>query len=116
MSKLVTVVVPKEFTDDEEIIDYLMDRGDELYPALDLDVGQAEDNRIIVDEVSIDRIYLTRDSVSIQYTVNWSAYFGCDDANGAGEEELEISGRRVGNTFTFDEFVYPEPRSTFDEY
>lgn len=116
MSKHVTVVVPAEYIDDDEISDYLMGREEELYPAFDLDVGQTNDNRLQIDDVIITRVELSKDSVLIEFTVEYSAYYGCSDANFGDMEERALEGKRAGNIFTFEAFEYPEPRDTVDEY
>lgn len=113
--KLVTIDVPEDFVENDEISEYLMACVDELMPAFDLDHGRPDDSRIQLDDVSIDDIELSS-TIRIIFTAQWSANYGCTDANFETEEQRHVSGERQGNRFTFHEFVYPEPRSTWEEY
>ncbi|MEB1262535.1 MULTISPECIES: hypothetical protein [Xanthomonas] len=100
---------------DEGIRSHFLGNIDEYHNALDLDVGQTSDNRVQIDEIDIDKVDLTSDSISIDFTVHYSAYYGCDDANFADEDQRNLYGSRTGNTFTFDRFEMPEQRYPDDE-
>ena len=101
--------------DDYEIKNYFIDNIDEYHDALDLDVGQTSDNRVQIDGIEIDKVELTNDSISIDFTIQYSAYYGCDDANFADEDQRNLYGSRSKNTFTFDRFEMPEQRYPDEE-
>lgn len=115
MRKQFKIELPHHF-DDDEVKEYLRANVSDLHLAMDLEVGQANDSRLRVDEIEVEEIELSADSIHIDYTVEFSAYYGCDDANFSDIDHRALGGTRVGNTFIFDEHVYPEPRSTVDEF
>ncbi|MDY4297023.1 MULTISPECIES: hypothetical protein [unclassified Xanthomonas] len=110
----IVIKLPDDLSD-EEIRDYFLGNIDEYHDALDLDVGQTSDNRVQIDDIDIDKVDLTSYSISIDFTVQYSAYYGCDDANFADEDQRNLHGSRTGNTFTFDRFEMPEQRYPDDE-
>lgn len=84
-----------------------------LAPAMDLSVG---DERGELGEVRISGIGFSGVSVHISYKYSWTAYWGCEDRNVYAEEDGVVSGIRIGDTWVFQPFVPPEPRSTRDEF
>ena len=115
MPKKVKIELPVDF-DDDDVKAYFCANVEDLHPAMDLDVGQSEDSRLEVDDIDIEEIELDATSIHIEYTVEFSAYYGCDDANFSDIDHRVVEGVRVGNSFIFDEHVYPEPRNTVDEF
>lgn len=101
--------------DDGDIHQHFLENVDDLHPAMDLDVGQDADNRIQIDEIAIEAIECEKNSIFIKYIVEYSAYYGCDDANFSDYDQRAITGKRVGNTFVFEEHVYPERLTLADE-
>lgn len=114
MTKLLKFDLPSEFND-EDIEDYFRENVDDLRPAMDLDVGQGADHRIQIDDVEIENVELESDSIFIEFIVEFSAYYGCDDANFSDDDQRAVTGKRIGNTFIFEEHVYPERPSPSDE-
>lgn len=102
----------------EEIEAHLLSDYSEYENALDMDVGQGSDSRLTIDEISIDAIHVDEAGITINYTLQYSAYYGCDDANFADEDQRSISGTRIGNRFLFVGQGYPEERDpdAYDAY
>ena len=84
-----------------------------LIAALDLDL---DDDRATVDEVEIEEVACFEDEVVIQYTVNFSAYYGCSDQDYADEDCRTVTGQRYEDCWVFQIHISPEPRSTRDEF
>ena len=112
MTKILKIEIPRELCE-EEFEDFFRDNLDDLRLALDLEL---EDDRALVDEIEIAEFELTENSVHIEYVVQFSAYYGCRDANYADEDQRAITGRRQGHRFEFDIFVPPPQRDTVDEF
>lgn len=112
--KTIVIEFPAD-ADGEEIKEILFERIDELRPAMDFSDAMRVD-RAEVDSVELDEIDFDGDGVSIEYSYEYSAYYGCDDANVIDGDSGVIIGRRVGNTLVFDEFIYPPVRTTLDEF
>ncbi|AKH38233.1 hypothetical protein BCL69_10555 [Nitrosomonas communis] len=112
ITKQLKIDIPHEL-DEDEIEGYFHDNVEDLYSALDLELP---DDRAQVDDVQITEFELTDDSVHIEYNVEFSAYYGCDDANYADSDQRSVSGRRDGSTLIFDIFVPPPRRDTVDEF
>lgn len=104
-----------EWVEEDEFESYFRNNIDDFSEALDHSAYE-HDNRSQVDDISVSSIDLSPDSVTISYDVEISAYHGCRDANYADTDERDITGRREGRVFFFDKFVYPERRSTYDEF
>lgn len=115
MPKQLKIELPSYYNDDE-VKEYFRSNVEDLYSAMDLEIGQDEDSRLQIDEIEIEDIELSADCIFINYSIEFSAYYGCDDANFADSDHRTFGGTRVGSTFTFDEHVYPERRSTIDEF
>ncbi len=114
MSEEIKFGIP-ECIKEDEFESYFRDNIDEFSEALDHSAYE-HDDRSQVDDISVSSIDLSPDSVTIYYDVEISAYHGCRDANYADTDERDIIGRREGLVFFFDKFVYPERRSTADEF
>jgi hypothetical protein len=82
------------------------DVGGSLVAALDLDVP---DDRATVDDVSVEDVELHEDgSVTVHYTVQYSAYHGCRDMNYADDDLRAVTGVRDGGDWVFTVYVSPE--------
>lgn len=94
---------------------FFLDNMEEYRDALDLNLGQISENRVQIEEIEIDEVEPTIDSINIAFTVRYSAHYGCDDANFADEDRRNLYGSRSGNTFTFERFEMPEQRYPDEE-
>ena len=111
VSESLKIEVPDDL-DEDELEDYFHQIKEELYPALDLEL---EDDRAQVDDVDFEAVVVTDDSVQIEYTVQYSAYYGCKDMDYADDDQRTVFGTRNGRIFEFDKFIPPPRRSTADE-
>ena len=114
MDEFVIVELPDYFSDDE-IKDYLVSNITDLYEAMDLEVDDSDD-RAQLNEVTVTQITLRPDSIDIEFDVEYSAYYGCKDMDYSDEDSRSIAGYRKGNTFTFDKFIAPPKRTTYEEF
>ena len=112
VGKTLTIEVP-DYLDEGQIEDYFRENFDDLMSALDLEL---DDDRAQIDEIGIESFELSEDSVRIEYVIQYSAYYGCDDMNYEDEDQRVVTGRRSRRNFEFDVFMPPPPRSTFEEY
>lgn len=116
MSDPIVFMIPSDLPEDEWK-EYLQDNINEFEDALDKSAGvEPHDPRLNIHGITIESVTIRDDEVFIDYSVNWSIYYGCDDQNSSGDEENSVSAARRGNVLTFERHVYPEPRSTSDEY
>lgn len=116
MSELIYIEIPDELREDEWQ-EHLQERIDEFRVALDLSVGvDPNDHRLAIHGIEIEALEIREDIVFINYVIKWSVYYGCEDKNGGGDEDAYITAQRDGNVLIFKPHVYPEQRSTFDEY
>lgn len=111
MNNIITIDVPDELTD-AEIEDYFRDNINDLRSAMNLEL---DDDRAGIDHIEVEHFWLSNDSVHIDYKIEYSAYYGCEDMNYSNEDQRAVSGRRNGCVFEFDIFVPPPERSTLDE-
>lgn len=114
MSEEIRFEIPDD-VDEDDFESYFQNNIDEISQALDQSAYE-HDERSQVDEIEISSIDLSDGAVTIYYDVHISAYHGCRDANYADTDERDITGRRDGRVFFFDKWVYPERRSTFEEF
>ncbi|KKI15149.1 hypothetical protein XA67_04860 [Comamonas thiooxydans] len=116
MTTEIRIEIPKEIHEDDWK-DHLQERVKEFKSALDLSVGvDPDDPRLEIHGIEIDSLEIYEDEVFINYIVNWSVYYGCDDQDAAGDEHNCVSAERDGHILTLQPHVYPERRSTLDEY
>lgn len=116
MSAPISIEIP-EYIHEDDWKEHLQKRIEELKSALDLSVGvDPDDPRLEIHEIEIDSLEIYEDEVFIHYSVHWSIYYGCEDQNNAGRENGSVSADRDGNVLTFEPHVYPERRSTLDEF
>ncbi|UUE95062.1 DUF2771 domain-containing protein [Comamonas thiooxydans] len=116
MTAAIRIEIPKEIHEDDWK-DHLQRRINEFRSALDLSVGvDPDDHRLEIHGLEIDSLEIHEDEVFINYNVNWSVYYGCDNQDAAGDEQNFVSAERNGHVLTFQPHVYPERRSTLDEY
>ncbi|GEQ76731.1 hypothetical protein CTTA_3736 [Comamonas testosteroni] len=116
MTTAIRIEIPKEIHEDDWK-DHLQGRIKEFRPALDLSVGvDPDDCRLEIHDIEIDSLEIYEDEVFINYIVNWSVYYGCEDKNCGGDEHGSVSAERDEHVLTFQPHVYPERRSTHDEY
>ena len=113
MTKIV-IQLPRNLPDDM-VEDFLREKIEDLYPAMDLEV-QDLDDRATLDNVEIEAVTIDGGQVTVDYRVDYSAYYGCRDLNYGDDDDRSIEGRRTGDRIEFDEFVAPERRSTHDEF
>lgn len=104
-----------EWVEKDKFESYFRENIDDIWEALDHSAYE-HDDRSQVDEISVVSIDMCINSITIYYDVEISAYHGCRDANYANTDERYITARREGRVFFFDKFVYPERRSTYDEF
>jgi len=83
--------------------------------ALDYDVTQFDD-RAHLDELSISSVEVDGDTVTVQYDVAWSAYYGCSDMNQQDFDDREVFGEKDGDHWVFEVYKAPAKRSTFEEF
>lgn len=114
MSDEIRFEIPEHIAE-EDFADYIANNSDEYYGAFDQTANE-HDDRSSVDGINVINVELTEDEVHIEYEVDYSAYHGCRDKNYADTDERELFGTRNGRVITFDKFVFPQKRSTFDEF
>jgi len=87
-----------------------------LSAALDLEVDD-HDDRAVLDDVEVSGVEISEDgrTITIEYTVTFSAHHGCRDMNYTDMEDREIEGSREGCFWVFDEFQAPERLSPNEE-
>ncbi|MEJ8675537.1 hypothetical protein [Chromobacterium amazonense] len=110
-----TVHIPSHIEEDA-LVDWIKSNPDEFCRAMDLDAS-CYDERATLDQTTITDVEIDQDTVSIWYEFSYSAYYGCRDMNLAGTSDGDtIIGTRKGCALTFETFIAPEPRSTFEEF
>lgn len=115
MSTPIVFEIPSDLHEDDWK-EYLSAHLHEFDDALDKSVGvDPWDARLTIDGVTVDTLEIWEDKVFVNYTVSWSFYAGCEDANGAGDEEHFVAAHRQGSVLTFERHI-PPTRSTFEEF
>lgn len=114
MHDSVYVSLPENLSD-ESLKSYLQERLHELRPALDDQVDDS-DPRAVVDNIEIVAVYLTDATVQIEYRVDFSAYYGCEDRNSVASDERTVTGTIDGDCLVFDGFVPRPSRDTYEEF
>lgn len=114
MLEKVQFEIPDEI-DEDDFESYFRSNIQGILEALDQSAYE-HDERSHVDEIRISSIDLSVDSITVYYDVHISAYHGCRDANYAEIDERDVNGSREGRVFFFDKWIYPERKSTYDEF
>lgn len=114
MPKAVRFEIPV-WVEEAKIADYISNNMHEYSDALDKSASE-HDDRAEVDEIIVTNVELEEDSVFIYYDVEFSAYYGCRDMNYSDTDEREICGTRKGRVFTFEKYIPPPKRTTFEEF
>lgn len=104
-----------DWVDEADYEKYFEDNVDDYLDALDQSANP-HDDRSQVDEITVESIDLYADSVTIYYNVEISAYHGCRNVNYAQTDERDVIGSREGRVFLFEKHIYPEPRTTLEEF
>lgn len=116
MTTPIRIEIPEDIHEDDWK-EHLQERIHEFKSALDLSAGvDPNDHHVEIHEIEIDSLEICEDEVVIGYVFNWSVYFGCDDKNSSGDEDGFVSAKRDRNVLRFLPHIYPERRSTFDEF
>ena len=115
------ILIPfPESNDTTDLLEYFSrltqnDDGDvdgPLVPALDLDL---EDKRASVHSIEIEDVEAQGDMIYINYTIEFSAYYGCADMDYADADSRHIRGIRRDNHWSFEQHVSPEPLAPNEE-
>lgn len=112
MTDKISILLPEDISN-SRIQDFLSEHIESLWGAFDLELP---DDRAELDDVTLDEVEVFEDAILIDYRVEYSVYYGCKDMNYAGDDVRLVEGKRKGATLEFDQFVPPEPRTTFEEF
>lgn len=80
--------------------------------ALDLDL---QDDREVLDMVQVDKVEVGGGTVTVHYSAEFSAYFGCDDMNTWREEHEMVEGEIRGCFVSFPVHESPPERYPSEE-
>ncbi len=114
MYKKTAITLPAGVRDDEEIGDWLAENPDHWRHVLDLDVDYIDDRAVYLWH-NIDDITVHKGRVSVRYTVEWDAHYGCDDMNTGGGDERETFGDLADGIVGFETFEQPKPSAPNEE-
>lgn len=118
------VYVPIPLDPDENLVDYFSgllqdETGDycgDFLGALDTDVSHHHD-RATVDDIQIDSVEVDDDgNATVEYTVLFSWYVGCQNLDGADESNFTAIGTKEDDFWVFDAIPVVPQRSTLDEF
>ena len=109
MSSTISIPVLKE---DDDYVTYFENMVDDpehdFNQALNID-PLSVNMRAIVDSVQIDSVKFDKGlDIHVEYTVSYSWYYGCDDANGADDITDIAVGKRVLDMWIFDKSIRTE--------
>lgn len=106
--------LPAHVRSDEEVRDWLGEEPDAWREALDLEVWQLDPrNNYVHHEVL--QIDVQDGRISVQYDVDFYAYFGCRDIDGSGQDQREIRGRVDNGRVVFETYVQPDQLAPDEE-
>ncbi len=95
---------------------YFRDYLEILEEAFDLRVDDSDPRTSYLSH-EIRSVTLHSDgSVTLDYEVTTDTYYGCRDIDSLDYLDRAIHGRLSGDYWEFDKCVYPEPRSTVEEF
>jgi hypothetical protein len=118
MDNEISIPIPPNLEDDEgevDLIEYLESYADDLSPAFDLKVDDADCRTSYVDH-QITHASLTDSGVWIEYEILTHTYHGCKDMNSDGRVWRDLFGVRSGTHWVFKPSLSLDPRSTFEEF
>lgn len=115
MGKEIILELPDD-ADNEEIESFIRESVDEFRDALDLALEEF-DSRATLDEIIIDDVSIGADTIGIVFRVEYSVYYGCRDMDGSDvSDERYVGAERRGRRIVFQEHVYPERPTTYEEF
>lgn len=115
MAEFIRIPVPAEYDEDPDDFDlneyvegFIHDDGSGMLgAALDFGADLADDSRITLSAIQVEDVAVMGDLISVECSVEYSAYYGCDDMDGAFEGEATATGRREGAEWVFPVYVRP---------
>lgn len=110
---IINVPVEIDMECQESLREYLNEWIDEFKSALDL---RTFIDRAEVHNVAVSFVDIRDGELGVEYTYDFSAYFGCDDHNVYDEKQEVITAIIDGRDIVFEPFVYPPEPTTFEEF
>ncbi len=97
-------------------VSYFSEYLEDLEEAFDLRVDDSDPRTSYLSH-EIQSVTLYSDgSVALDYEVTTDTYYGCKDIDSLDYLYRAICGRPSGDYWEFDKCIYPEPRSTVEEF
>lgn len=101
---------------EEDLYDSITEDDCDLLKSILYPFALQNNARAVVDDISVDSVQIVKgitDVVVINCTYNWSAYYGCSDADDSGTEEEVIECKYIGDSLLFE---VPEERDMVEEF
>ncbi|RYD76054.1 MAG: hypothetical protein EOP84_17420 [Verrucomicrobiaceae bacterium] len=107
----VQIPVPNEDGDEIDLAAFFAEQLDgQFKETLDYEVAEY-DERATIDEIEITEVEVAGDQITVQYSISYSAYYGCKD-----QDYADVAERWDGDFWLFDLFVPTPVRTTFEEF
>jgi len=115
MYRTTVVTLPSAVGSDGAVHEWLVCNETEWREALDLEVDYLDDRATYMWH-TVNDVTVENGQVTVYYTVEYDAYYGCRDMDFSDEDERVVVGRVANGAVVFQTYVQPQQMAPDEEF